>query len=213
MGILPDQFGNGLLGSSISSWFLQNPQSIYSGNIDPSASPSNPAQAAACAQMLSTPTADVPSGSSQSSSGAPRPPLPPMLGGGQPSDLASVLNNNSNAILGYLAGALQGGNLGQSIGRGLQGWQQGQQTDMQRQTPAATYRALAAAGVPAATAQAAALNPEVMRALAPRYFQRLPTFGVIGQDELGRRRYGFIDPFNRSTQPVEGQTPASGPAR
>ena len=34
-----------------------------------------------------------------------------------------------NAILGYLAGALQGGNLGQSIGRGLQGWLTGTQTD------------------------------------------------------------------------------------
>jgi hypothetical protein len=29
---------------------------------------------------------------------------------------------NDNAMLGYLAGALQGGNLGQSIGRGLEGW-------------------------------------------------------------------------------------------
>ena len=33
-----------------------------------------------------------------------------------------VIDGNRNAILGYLAGALQGGNLGQSIGRGLQGW-------------------------------------------------------------------------------------------
>jgi hypothetical protein len=49
-----------------------------------------------------------------------------------------LIGNNQNAILGYLAGALQGGNLGQSIGRGLQGWQQGQQTDLQRQAPGAT---------------------------------------------------------------------------
>jgi hypothetical protein len=118
-----------------------------------------------------------------------------------------MLNNNSNSFLGYLAGALQGGNLGQSIGRGLQGWQQGQQTDRQRQIPGATYRALTAAGVPDATAQAAALNPDIMRAITPHYFQKLPTFGVIGQDEFGRRRYGFIDPFNRTTQPVEGQGP------
>src|SRR5262245_66550350 len=38
-----------------------------------------------------------------------------------------------NAILGYLAGALQGGNLGQSIGRGLQGWLSGAQTDAAEQ--------------------------------------------------------------------------------
>jgi hypothetical protein len=118
-----------------------------------------------------------------------------------------LIANNHNAILGYLAGALQGGNLGQSIGRGLQGWQQGQEADQKRQAPGATWRALMAGGVPDATAQAAALNPEVMRAVAPRYFQKLPTFGVIGQDEFGRRRYGFIDPFTRTTQPVDGQGP------
>jgi hypothetical protein len=43
----------------------------------------------------------------------------------------SGLINNQNAILGYLAGALQGGNLGESIGRGLQGWQNGAQADTQ----------------------------------------------------------------------------------
>ena len=133
-----------------------------------------------------------------------------MLGGGQPGGLAGLLNNNSNAILGYLAGALQGGNLGQSIGRGLQGWQQGQRQDQQRQAPAATYRALAAAGVPDAAARAAALSPDVMRAIAPRYFQpRVPQFGVIGQDRFGRR-YGFIDPFNRTVQPLPTPGPAAG---
>jgi len=110
---------------------------------------------------------------------------------------------------------LQGGNLGQSIGRGLQGWQQGQQQDQQRQIPGSTYRALAATGVPDATAQAAALNPEIMRAITPHYFQKLPSFGVIGTDEFGRRRYGFIDPLNRTVQPVQGQgaPPASAPPR
>jgi hypothetical protein len=39
------------------------------------------------------------------------------------------LDANRNAILGYLAGALQGGNLGQSIGRGLAGWMNGAQRD------------------------------------------------------------------------------------
>jgi hypothetical protein len=39
------------------------------------------------------------------------------------------LDANRNAILGYLAGALQGGNLGQSIGRGLAGWMGGTQPD------------------------------------------------------------------------------------
>ena len=43
------------------------------------------------------------------------------------------IDADRNAILGYLAGALQGGNLGQSIARGLQGWLGGAQTDATRQ--------------------------------------------------------------------------------
>ena len=39
------------------------------------------------------------------------------------------LDANRSAILGYLAGALQGGNLGQSIGRGLAGFMGGAQRD------------------------------------------------------------------------------------
>jgi hypothetical protein len=39
-----------------------------------------------------------------------------------------------NAILGYLAGALQGGNLGQSIGHGLEGWMRGAQADQSGQS-------------------------------------------------------------------------------
>jgi hypothetical protein len=74
---------------------------------------------------------------------------------------------NDNAMLGYLAGALQGGNLGQSIGHGLAGWLMGERLDQQRLAPAQTYRALADAGVPDAMAKAAALNPQIMKALPP----------------------------------------------
>jgi hypothetical protein len=94
---------------------------------------------------------------------------------------------NDNAMLGYLAGALQGGNLGQSIGHGLAGWLTGQHLDQQRLAPAQTYRALADAGVPDAMAKAAALNPQIMKALAPAYFGREPfkdvasVNGVIGR--------------------------------
>jgi hypothetical protein len=59
--------------------------------------------------------------------------LPPNMGqdagGLLPFGPPTGIDVNRNAILGYLAGALQGGNLGQSIGRGLQGWLPGAQTD------------------------------------------------------------------------------------
>jgi|SRR5262245_19252663 len=86
-----------------------------------------------------------------------------------------------NAMLGYLAGALQGGNLGQSIGRGLAGFVAGTRLDEQRLAPAQTYAALAAAGIPDALARAAALNRDVMKAVAPAYLGELPVQGAIGE--------------------------------
>jgi hypothetical protein len=50
---------------------------------------------------------------------------------------------NRNAILGYLAGALQGGNLGQSIGRGLQGWLGGAHADSAEQSRQAALQHVA----------------------------------------------------------------------
>ena len=93
---------------------------------------------------------------------------------------------NDNAMLGYLAGALQGGNLGQSIGRGLEGWMQGTRLDAQRLVPAQTYAALAAAGIPDALARAAALNPSVMKAVATRLFRRKGARPNAGADRRPR---------------------------
>src|SRR5262249_41976248 len=62
----------------------------------------------------------------------------------------------------------------QSIGHGLAGWLTGERLDRQRLAPAQTYRALADAGVPDAMAKAAALNPQIMKAVAPAYFGREP---------------------------------------
>ena len=55
----------------------------------------------------------------------------------------SVIDKNRNALVGYLAGALQGGNLGQSIGRGLQGWMGGAQRDTAEQGQNAAVQYLA----------------------------------------------------------------------
>jgi hypothetical protein len=104
-----------------------------------------------------------------------------------------------NAILGYLAGALQGGNLGQSIGRGLEGFLAGTRLDQQRLAPAQTYRALAAAGVPDPLARAAALNRDVMKAVMPAYVAPPRAPGAIGE---GRRA--------RDETPAERGAPDAG---
>jgi hypothetical protein len=61
-------------------------------------------------------------------------------GGLLPFANTNPIDDNRNAMLGYLAGALQGGNLGQSIGHGLAGWLTGARLDQQRLAPAQTYR-------------------------------------------------------------------------
>ena len=121
---------------------------------------------------------------------------------------------NDNAMLGYLAGALQGGNLGQSIGHGLAGWLMGQRLDQQRLAPGQTYRALAEAGVPDAVAKAAALNPQIMKAVAPAYFDREPfedvtsvnsVIGRLGDLMTAADKRAGIAPAGASSEP---QTPA-----
>jgi hypothetical protein len=105
-------------------------------------------------------------------------------GGLLPFANTNPIDDSRNAILGYLAGALQGGNLGQSIGHGLGGWLTGQRLDQQRLAPGQTYRALAEAGVPDAVAKAAALNPQIMKAVAPAYFAPQPFKDVASLDAV-----------------------------
>lgn len=87
----------------------------------------------------------------------------------------------------------------------LRGFSTGVRTDPQGiaiQQLNATYDALKRSGVPDATARAAALNPEILKTVAGAYFDTKPQFGVIGQDEMGRNQYGFIQSNQQKVTPV-----------
>lgn len=136
-------------------------------------------------------------------------------GGVLPFANTNPIDDNRNAMLGYLAGALQGGSLGQSIGHGLAGWLTGQRLDQRRLAPGQTYRALAEAGVPDAMAKAAALNPQIMKAVAPAYFGREPfkdvaslntVIGRLGDLMTAADKRAGIAPLSASSE----QTPALG---
>jgi hypothetical protein len=146
--------------------------------------------------------------------------LPRMLGrGGGVLPLAAPgnpLDDNRNAILGYLAGALQGGNLGQSIGRGLAGFVQGAARDAREQALPATYAALTRSGLPAPLAHAAALNPDLLKLVAPEYFGG---FKVVqtGEDAFGGKTFKLQGPGGRLYDIPERQaesvaSPANAPA-
>src|SRR5215470_17903741 len=115
------------------------------------------------------------------------------------------IDDSRNAMLGYLAGALQGGNLGQSIGHGLAGWLTGERLDQQRLVPGQTYRALAEAGVPDAIAKAAALNPQIMKAVAPAYLGREPFKDISSVNTVIGRLGDLMTAADRSA----GVAPAS----
>jgi hypothetical protein len=119
--------------------------------------------------------------------------------GGLFGSLFAPIANNQNAILGYLAGALQGGGLGESIGRGLQGFLHGGNLDLaqqhkqkqlalQLQSIATTYKALVDSGLPEPTARAAALNPGMLRTVAGTHFLSKPQLPVIGEEPLTAQR-------------------------
>ena len=80
------------------------------------------------------------------------------------------LTDNPNALLGYLSGALQGGNLGQSVARGLDGWMRGAQLDQTGQAQrSATQYVADAPELDHAIRQALAHNPALaMQYLAAR---------------------------------------------
>src|SRR5262249_5132939 len=126
--------------------------------------------------------------------------LPRTLGrGGGVLPLAAPVNaldDNRNAMLGYLAGALQGGNLGQSIGRGLTGFVQGAALDARGEALPATYAALTRSGLPAAIAHAATLNPDLLKLIAPEYFGG---FKVVqtGEDAFGGKTFKLQGPGGR----------------
>src|SRR5262249_41982057 len=137
-------------------------------------------------------------------------------GGVLPLANTNPIDDSRNAMLGYLAGALRGGNLGQSIGHGLAGWVTGGGRGQQRLAPAPTHRAPAGAGGPRAMAKAAALNPHIMRAVAPAYFGREPfkdvasvnnVIGRLGDLMTAADRSAGIAPASASSDP---QTPALG---
>lgn len=109
--------------------------------------------------------------------------------------IAAGLSNFSDPRLGLL------GRLSNSI----QGFTTGQRTDpvgMQLQQQQSTYEALKQSGLPDAVARAAALSPEVLKTVAPNIYTK-PTFGVIGQNQLGVNQYGFIHPNSETVKPAE----------
>lgn len=101
---------------------------------------------------------------------------------------------------GWLMGQAGGRGLLGMLGRGAAGQYQAQQLQ-------SSYQALQQSGVPEPIARAAALNPEILKTIAPAYFDTKPTYQDTGVDPLTGQHSGVWLRPNMAGQPG-GVTPA-----
>lgn len=107
-----------------------------------------------------------------------------------------------------LAGFANAGGILPAISNLVTGLTTGQRTDTQgmlQQQQRATYQSLVASGVPQSTAMAAALNPEVLKTIAPAYFDTKPQLQETGTDPMtGQKTFGVYRPNQGSLTPLNG---------
>lgn len=107
---------------------------------------------------------------------------------------------------------MTGGNPIAGLLNSANGLMTGQRTDAQGimlSQQHATALALMQAGLPMPLATAAALNPDVLKTVAPTLYQK-PQWGVIGQTMLGQPQYGWINPQNQTVTPANASPGGNG---
>ncbi|MBN9601811.1 MAG: hypothetical protein J0G33_02650 [Afipia felis] len=143
---------------------------------------------------------------------------------GQPSmldQLPSFLQGAGDRLSAGFQGFTNAGSPMQAIGNLVGGLTTGQRTDAQgmlQQQQRATFQSLVHSGVPPSTAMAAALNPEILKTIAPAYFDTKPQLQETGQDPMtGQKTFGVyrpnqgtLTPLNGGDQPSGGGSTASG---
>jgi hypothetical protein len=86
----------------------------------------------------------------------------------------------------------------QALGNLIGGLSTGQRSDPQgmlQQQQQATLKALMASGVPGPIAQAATLNPEILKTISPAYFDTKPQLQETGTDPFtGDKKFGVYRP-------------------
>ncbi len=116
-------------------------------------------------------------------------------------------------LMAGLGGFTNAGGPLQAIGNLVTGLATGQRMDpqgMALQQQQATYQSLIGSGVPKNLALAAALNPEVLKTIAPAYFDTKPQLQETGQDPLtGQKNFAIYRPNQGTLTPV-GSAAASG---
>jgi hypothetical protein len=129
-----------------------------------------------------------------------QPQMPPAFAGAGPGAASSqggggfgnFLSSNPLMLMALGGGIAQGG-IGRGLTAAVPAAQYEQQQQKQQLSQGATYQALRKAGMPDGVAQAAALNPEMLKTIAPEYFGG---FKVVqtGESALGNKTFMMQGP-------------------
>lgn len=163
--------------------------------------------------------AALPPASAPASSAADTPAsVPPTSLAGRMDDVLSKVQNwtrdNRSTLMALGAGMAGAQNLGQGLSRGMAAAIPAQQADIKQQQlnqslPIIRDR-LIKSGIPAADASGMAMaaigNPAIMQQIVPGLFgAKQRQFTQIGEDMLGNKKYGFVDPVANKVYDLSGK--------
>lgn len=147
------------------------------------------------------PAALPPTASPASASSSPAVPPTSMLG-----RIGDMINSRSGTLLALGAGLAGAQNLGQGLSRGFAAAIPAQQADIKQQEQNQTVAALIKRGVPQDVALSAAANPAIMSQILPQVFgSKQRQFTQIGEDMLGNKKFGFVDPVSNKVYGLDGR--------
>jgi len=135
------------------------------------------------------------------------PPPAASPGAGFLSRISDALASHPSTLLAMGAGFAGAPSFGQGMSRAfgaaVPASKQDQALGIQQQGIAASYKALVAAGVSPQEALAASYNPEIMKALTQRTFGMNAHWGIVGYDQMGQSKYGFINDALQTAVPAD----------
>ncbi len=124
----------------------------------------------------------------------------------QPMQVPQYLQGGGSNLSAGLQGFANSKGLLPALTNMMTGFATGERTDpagMQQQQARATFQALVSSGVPASHAMAAALNPDILKTIAPAYFDTKPTLQETGTDPItGQKSFSQYRPAQGTLTPI-----------
>lgn len=128
-------------------------------------------------------------------------------------DIQNWIGNHRNTLMALGAGLAGAQSLGQGLNRGGTMAMAAQQMDIKQQAMNQTVNALVQRGVPADMAMGIATNPAILQQMLPQLFGvKQRQFTQIGEDMLGNKKFGFVDPVQNKVYDMTGNEITAGAA-